>query len=355
MSHPYRSYFEITQQAEAWQECAEVITHQAESIRSFFDTMKPGEIIFTGCTSPYYIGKSAAAYWQSALGVPARAVTSSELIQFPTSFFSDDRDQPVLIAISRSGKTSETLWAVDAFQERFPRRVFHIGCAPEGPLAKKVESGILLPRGYEETLAQTSSFSAMFMAAQMVGALISGQRDVFQTLQTAPDIVNHLIETTEPAIESILRRRQYRAFVFLGSGPLYGVARDAALKMMEMSLSYTMSFPFLESRHGPRSVIDEGALVVGLYSHGGLGYEADVIEECTKHLKATTVAISPSSHWQTGKASYSIPVNCDWPDGILGLAYLPVIQLMAYYWAVSKGINPDLSRNLTPFIEIERA
>ena len=116
MSRPYKCYFEITEQAQAWQECAHVIADQAGSIRSFFDTMQPGEIIFTGCTSPYYIGKSAATYWQSALGIPARAVTSSELIQFPSSFYSSALGQPVLVAISRSGKTSETLWALDAFE-----------------------------------------------------------------------------------------------------------------------------------------------------------------------------------------------------------------------------------------------
>lgn len=352
MLHPYKCYFEITKQAAAWQECIEVVDSQAGRIRAFFEEMQPAEILFTGCTSPYYIGKSAAAYWQSALGIPARAVTCSELLQFPTSFYTTKHGKPVLVVISRSGKTSETLWAVEAFEQQFPGRVFHIGCAPGAPLATKIKNGVLLPKGHEETLAQTSSFSVMFMAAVMIGALLSDQQNILRELRSAPALCESIIQTAEPAVRAIMERKEYRNLFFLGSGPLYGVAKDAALKMIEMSLSEVMCFPFLEVRHGPKSIVDNGSLVVGLFSHGGLGFEANLIEEFTHQYSANTVAITPTAGWQAGNPTDVITVGCDWPDGILGLLYLPVIQLLAYYRAIAKKVNPDESNNLTQFTEI---
>jgi len=354
MSHPYHCYTEITRQAEAWQEGVDAVLAQSAAIRSFFDEMQAGEIIFAGCTSPYYVGISAAAYWQSALGIHTKAVTCSELIQFPASFISTRQGKPVLVIISRSGKTTESLLAVDQFEKRFPGRTLYIGCAPESQLAQTARLSILFPKGYEETLAQTRSFSTMFLTVQMIGALLSGQEETLKILKAAPAVVERIVRGTEPSIANINQGLSFQNIFYLGSGPFYGAARDAALKMMEMSISEVLCFPFLESRHGPKSLIDENSLVIGLFSQAGRGYEAQLMDEYTIKHRATTVALIPDATCDPGRVSYRLPVGCLWPDSIQALAYLPVVQLMAYYRALAKGVNPDLSRNLTQFIEIAR-
>jgi glucosamine--fructose-6-phosphate aminotransferase (isomerizing) len=210
-----------------------------------------------------------------------------------------------------------------------------------------------LPAGFERTLAQTSSFSAMLLAAQMIGAAISGDDHNLATLKAAPAACDRIMAQVEPIVQAIMERHPYRNIFYFGAGPTTGIARDAQLKMMEMSLSDTMCFTFMESRHGPRSLITEDSLVIGLCTRGGLGLEANVLDEYTQGHGATTVAITPVCDWQAGRPTFTIAVDCDWPDDILGLAYAPVMQLMAYYRAVSKGVNPDTSRNLTQHIAIE--
>jgi glucosamine--fructose-6-phosphate aminotransferase (isomerizing) len=121
-----------------------------------------------------------------------------------------------------------------------------------------------------------------------------------------------------------------------------------------MSLSNGMSFPFLESRHGPRALIDENSLVIGLYSRAGLGYEAQVMDELTRKHEATTLAIVPAEDWECGSVTYKVATGCDWPDELLGLSYLPALYMLAYYRALACGINPDASRFLTHHIEIDR-
>jgi glutamine---fructose-6-phosphate transaminase (isomerizing) len=353
MSHPYQSYFEITGQKAAWQESVEVVSGALDDIKTFFKQAQPSEIIFAGCTSPYYIGESVASTWQAALGIPVRAVPCSELTQFPDAYYSKLPGKPVMVVISRSGKTTETLWAVDAFQSKFPGRVFSICCAPESPLARQVEQAIYLPKGFEQTLAQTSSFSAMLLAAQMVGAGLAGDARSLEILQSAPGFCDRILATAEPIIQEIYQRQDYQNIFYFGAGPTFAIARDAQLKMMEMSLSDTMCFTFMESRHGPRSIITEESLAIGLCTRAGAGLEANVLDEYTQQQCATSVAITPTSDWRAGRPTFTIPVGCDWPDNLLGLAYSPVMQLMAYYRAVSKGVNPDTSRHLTQHIAIQ--
>ncbi len=105
MSHPYQCYREIMTQREAWEEAIKVVLAQEGEIRAFFQNTRPDHIVFAGCTSPYYAGKAAADYWQSATGIPARAVPCSELIQFPETYYSERLGKPVLMVLSRSGKS----------------------------------------------------------------------------------------------------------------------------------------------------------------------------------------------------------------------------------------------------------
>jgi glucosamine--fructose-6-phosphate aminotransferase (isomerizing) len=292
-------------------------------------------------------------YWQAKLGIPVRAVPCSELNQFPTAYYTSLPGEPVLVVISRSGKTTETLWAVEAFQELFPGRAFAICCAPDSPLAQMIAPAIFLPQGFEQTLAQTSSFSAMLLAAQMIGAAICHDSALLQTLKSAPTVCDPILSRAEPVVQAIFQHKPYQNIFYLGAGPTFGIARDAQLKMMEMSLSDTLCYTFMESRHGPRSLITEDSLVIGLCTHGGLGLEANVLEEYTHQLGATTVALTPNGDWPAGNPTFTIPVECDWPDPLIGLAYSPVMQLLAYYRAVAKGVNPDVSRHLTQHIAIE--
>lgn len=353
MSHPYQSYLEITQQRTAWQASVTAVCDALERVKVFFAEAKPSAILFTGCTSPYYVGESVAPYWQAKTGLPVRAVPCSELTQFPAAYYTSLSGEPVLVVISRSGKTSETLWAAEAFLRRYPGRALAICCAPDSPLARMVKPAIFLPEGFEQTLAQTSSFSSMLLAAQMIGAAVCNDEARLQTLSSAPPACDRVLSQAEPVVQAIFGHKPYQNIFFLGAGPTFGIARDAQLKMMEMSLSDTLCYTFMESRHGPRSLITEDSLVVGLCTHGGLGLEANLLAEYTHQLGATTVAITPSRDWPAGNPTVTIPVGCDWPDDLIGLLYAPVIQLLAYYRAVAKDVNPDVSRNLTQHIAVE--
>ena len=139
-------------------------------------------------------------------------------------------------------------------------------------------------------------------------------------------------------------------FFFLGSGPNYGLACETMLKMKEMSLSYSEAYHFLEFRHGPKSMVDESSLVVGLISEGAREQEVAVLKEM-QGLGATILALAD---YEFGLEDFAHVVafksgTSDWARGVL---YLPVLQLMAYYRALAKGLNPDRPTHLDAVVKL---
>jgi glutamine---fructose-6-phosphate transaminase (isomerizing) len=352
MSTKIVCYDEITTQEHAWQEAVQVsLAHQAET-DAFFEAKKPTEIFFIGCTSPFYAGTVASAFWKSETGTPARALPSSELVMFPSIYYSGLK--PVLIALSRSGKTTESIWAMEEFERRYPGRSVLIGCNPQGRLAEMASLKIFLPESDEKTIPQTRSFGSMLISSLMMAALRSGNQNAIEMLKTAPKKATEIINNSESVVKALFENKRYKNIFILGGGFFYGISMEAALKCMEMSSTDAFSFTFMESRHGPRSLIDENSLVVGLYSRSGLHYEAQVMDELTQKHKATTLALTPAAGWETGKVTATVSLNHDWPDNLSGVLNLPPLQLLAYYCAVSKGLNPDVAKMHTQFVEIKR-
>jgi glucosamine--fructose-6-phosphate aminotransferase (isomerizing) len=350
-----KCYKEIITQELAWQEAVDETLRQKQQIFEFFQNLKPFNVVFAGCTSPYYGGLISSSFWQSELKLQAKAAPSSELILFPDRYYDASISKPVLIALSRSGKTTETIWAMEKFEKQFPGRSVLIGCAnPEGPLAKLSSLKTFLIKSDEETIPQTRSLSAMMLSSMLMGAIVAKNELAIKMLSESPSIVKGIIEKADKKTEVLFENKTYRNIFILGSGPLYGLTNEIALKCMEMSNMDTFGYQFLESRHGPRSLIDENTLVVGFYSHGGKKYEAQVMRELTEKHGATTLAVVPEEGWDTGPVSSTIAVNSSWPDTMLALPYLPVGQLVAYYCAMSKDLNPDVARNHTAYVEIER-
>jgi glucosamine--fructose-6-phosphate aminotransferase (isomerizing) len=353
MNNGHTCYREIVTQHRAWQQAVDEVSTKADALLRFFEEKHPDEIIFVGCGSPLYLGESVAGFWQTALGVRTRAVAASEIVLYPDAYLPPENSSPLLVAVSRSGATTETLWAVEQFEGRFPGRTFFVGCAPDSPLAERAAFSITMPSAHEQTVPQTRSFAAMFLATQMAGAVLGGREEIVDILRGAPSQAGEIIARWEETAAQIGRRTDCRNAFYLGSGPLYGIAREGALKMAEMSISEAFAYQFMESRHGPRSLVDELTLVVGLHGRTAPLHEARVMAELVRDSEPVSVALTPTADWDTGGARIHIPLGLNWPDAVVGLAYLPILHLIAYYRAVARGVNPDTSRNLVIYVDLD--
>lgn len=340
---------EITTQPEAWADAMRAFTSVQTRLKQAWTTLSPKQVLFTGCGSTYYLAKIAAALLQSLTGVPAQAYPASELVLF-TSQVLINPTQTLLVVISRSGTTTETLAAMTKFKRLGGQAIWGITCYPDSPLAQEADLVLPAEAAQEQSLAQTRSFASMLLLAQALAATLAGE--AITPLTTLPALGQSLIEQTAPLAETLGQRTDLSQFFFLGAGPHYGLACEAMLKMKEMSLSHSEAFHFLEFRHGPKSMVDEQSLILGLLSPTAFAPEQQVLAEMAL-LGGQVLALTPLA--EKAKANWTINLASHLPAWARPVLYLPPLQLMAYHRAISKGLDPDLPRNLDAVVFLDVA
>jgi glucosamine--fructose-6-phosphate aminotransferase (isomerizing) len=333
--YDHATYTEIKFQTDAWAQALDV-TRAA----SLPNAEKYEQVIFTGCGSTYYLSLAAAALYQELTGRAARAVPGGELLFNSQTVLT--RQKTLLVAISRSGTTTETVKAVEKFKKEKRGDVIVISNYDE-TLSKFGDVNIIIPKGQEESVAQTRSFASMFVTATALCAHMAGRDDLMDAMGKLPVIGNWVIGKYESWAKEIGENLSYDRFYFLGSGIRYGLACEVNLKMKEMTLSHSEPFHFLEFRHGPMSMVNEQAVVVGMLSDANRVHEAKVLEEM-KALGGTVAAL--------GESEAAVAFESGVPEIARGVLYLPVLQLMAYYRSIAKGLNPDSPTNLTAVVKL---
>lgn len=337
----HSTYSEIQSQPRTWEATLSKYDALHPDVLQFLqDQNRP--LVFIGCGSTYYLSLSAAASWQTITDSTARGVPSSELWLFPKLVL---RDNPRLFAISRSGETSETILAIDTYKRLTNQKSLGITCYPQSIMAKDGLLTLLTDSAQEDSVAQTRSFSSMYLLVQQLAGIISNKSEFLIDLCKTPHKLEKLVALYEPLIHEIAVNPNIDKFVFLGSGPLFGLASEAMLKMKEMSLSISEVFHFLEFRHGPKSVVGPGTMIIGLVSETSQEHELKVLSEMRRQ-GAKTLAILENG----GSLSSEIDTVIELKSGIQELArsvlYLPLLQLLAYYRSMYKGLNPDRPENL---------
>jgi glutamine---fructose-6-phosphate transaminase (isomerizing) len=341
------TFSEITSQPEAWTDAIRAFEANQATLKQAWTALAPKRLLFTGCGSTYYLAQVAAALFQSLTGVPAQACPASEIVLFTNQALTEVA-QTLLVAISRSGTTTETLAAIARFRQLGGRGVWAITCYPQVALAQEADLTLLAEAAQEQSLAQTRSFASMLILAQALAATIAGE-DI-SVLARLPELGRHLIEKTAPLSEKLGSQTDLKQHFFLGSGPQYGLACEAMLKMKEMSISHSEAFHFLEFRHGPKSLVDEQSLVVGLLSPSAFIPESQVLREMAA-LGGQTLALN--SLPDKVETRWSIQLTPDLPAWARPVLYLPPLQLLGYHRAMSKGLDPDSPRNLSAVVFLD--
>ena len=340
----YITYTEITAQTKAWAEALNTVSGQADALKQLWTQKEYSTVIFTGCGSTYYLSLAAASLLQSLGGIPAKAVPGGELYLYPkTAYAPSDNGKTLLVAVSRSGTTSETIASTKKFIKDGRGDVLVVTNYPDNPLGQLGHITISIPAGQEESVAQTRSFASMYVATTAIAAVLAGRDDILAAMADLPACGDQIIQKYETLAQSVGENLEFDRFYFLGSGPRYGLACEVNLKMKEMTLTHSEPFHFFEFRHGPMSMVNQKAVVIGLLSDENQAHEAQVLEEM-KTLGGHIISL--------GETDADIRFNSSLPEAIRNVLYLPTLQLMAYYRSVAKGLNPDSPTNLTAVVEL---
>ena len=342
---------EILSQPRVWAATLAAFRAQAGAVERLWHQRPVGQVLFTGCGSTHYLSLMGAALCQAVLRVTAAARPASELVLFPDLVYAPETER-LLIAVSRSGTTTETVEAVRAFRVRERGRVLVITCDPDTPLGQEADVCLAATEAQEQSVAQTRSFSSMALLAQALIGHLAGL-DV-GVLNSLPDILQRLLDAHHATVREIGEDSGIERFFFLGSGALYGIACEAMLKMKEMSLSYSEAFHTLEFRHGPMSMVNERALVVGLLSEQARTQEIAVLRQMREygaHVLAVGAALDGEALRAWARAAVELPSGLPiWAQPVL---HLPLLQLMAYYRAMTNQQDPDRPAKLQAVVSLD--
>jgi glucosamine--fructose-6-phosphate aminotransferase (isomerizing) len=344
-THEANTQHEILSQPRCWEECFKALDEDKQLQRAGARFSQDAEFLFIGCGSSYYISLAAAASWELITGTRARAVPASELLLFPDLVLNGLANcQPVLV--SRSGHSSEVVRAAQYLERARNIRALAISCSQHHPLEEICSSTIYLLPADEKSVVMTRSFTSMLLGLQSLAAWFGHRKDITEGLRQLPTGVQPILDEVNPRIQEFVRATSFADYVFLGQGPLFGIASEGQLKIKEMSCSYAQVFHTLEFRHGPKAIVGPETLITFLLSETGYGPEREVLEEI-KELGATTLVITNQGDAAAKRqADFLVELELENPECVRLAAYLVTCQLLGLYTGLKKGYDIDQPRNL---------
>jgi tagatose-6-phosphate ketose/aldose isomerase len=344
---------EISQQPMVWPLIEQLIAGDAAASRAFLDPLMQRSdlrIVLTGAGSSSFVGECLALALARKTGLRVDAVATTDLVGSPMSWLKPEVPT-LLVSFARSGNSPESVAAVN-LAEQCVQDCHHLifTCNAEGALYRLGQNTrntriVLLP---EETndrgFAMTSSFSGMLLAAAMTFDLIASDAEsVAQLARSAGEV----LAGTLPLI-GVLTRERFERIIYLGSNALKGLAREAALKTLELSDGQVVAISDtpLGFRHGPKTIINGKSLVVVLLCNDPhtRRYEVDVLNELRADgVAGRVLALTAQSMQDPGSADdVAVSGAGAASDLALCLPYAAFAQSLAFMQSLSLGLEPDV-------------
>ena len=359
---------EIIQQPDTWRESVKNLIKNKIEIKSFIDSFlskKEFRIILTGAGTSAFAGEVCEPYLTSLLNKRVEAIATTDLVASPKSYFIKDIPT-LLVSFARSGNSPESVHAVNlATQLVDDLYQVVITCNENGKLAKNTvndEKSLLLlmpPQTNDLGFAMTSSFTTMVLNAMAVFN-INNIENFSSDVDKLSNSVNDFIENNIEKVTS-LANEDFERIVYLGSSTSKGIARESALKVLELTAgkvnaSYDTPLGF---RHGPKSVVDDETVSVIYISNDEYTrkYDLDLAKEMLAHKKNDKVVIVGDNIEEDilNKADYVFNVeNINYTvenEVLLPLQQIIFGQMLSLLKSVNLGITPD---NPCPTGEVNR-
>lgn len=359
---------EIIQQPDTWRESIKNLIKNKIEIKSFIDSFlskKEFRIILTGAGTSAFAGEVCEPYLTSLLNKRVEAIATTDLVASPKSYFIKDMPT-LLVSFARSGNSPESVHAVNLANQLVDDLYqVVITCNENGKLAKNTvndEKSLLLlmpPQTNDLGFAMTSSFTTMVLNAMAVFN-INNIENFSSDVDKLSNSVNDFIENNIEKVTS-LSNEDFERIVYLGSSTSKGIARESALKVLELTAgkvnaSYDTPLGF---RHGPKSVVDDETVSVIYISNDEYTrqYDLDLAKEMLAHKKNDKVVIVGDNIEEDilNKADYVFNVeNINYTvenEVLLPLQQIIFGQMLSFLKSVNLGITPD---NPCPTGEVNR-
>jgi len=320
------------------------------------DIKRINRIVITACGTSWHAGLIGEYMLEELARIPVEVEYASEF-RYRNPVVDD---HTLVIGISQSGETADTLAAIREAKRRGARTVGVVNVVGS-TIAREVDGGIYLHAGPEVGVASTKAFSSQVIALSLITlrfarlrnlSILQG-RQIIQALRALPEQVQQILDRADE-VEALAERfwRTNNA-LYLGRGVNFPVALEGALKLKEISYIHAEGYPAAEMKHGPIALIDENMPVVFIAPrdavHGKIISNVEEVRARGGHV----IAIKNDGDDQISRlatATFTIPETIDLLTPILAIVPL---QLFSYYVALRRGCNVDQPRNLAKSVTVE--
>lgn len=314
-------------------------------------------IIIVACGTSYHAGLVGEYLFEEFARISVEVEYASEFRYRNPIITPDD----VIIAISQSGETADTLAAIRMAKEQ-GALILGICNVAGSSIPRETHAGIYTHAGIEIGVASTKAFTAQVVALTMMAFSLAKKRNMISDEKYA-SLINGLVDIpskieevlkNETAIKEIaLRYKDATNAIYLGRGYLYPVALEGALKLKEISYIHAEGYPAAEMKHGPIALIDQNMPVFVLATKDKY-YEKVVnnIQEVKARNGKVIAIVSEGDNTIVKMADHIIEVpDCD--EALMPLLSVVPLQIISYYIAVMRGCNVDQPRNLAKSVTVE--
>lgn len=269
--------------------------------------------------------------------------------------------EDVVIAISQSGETADTLAAVKLAKEK-GALIFGIVNGVGSSIARETNTGIYIHVGPEIGVASTKAFTGQVTVLTLLALALGHEQGTLddtiyqQLIGELADIPNKMevVLKQTPMIKDVSRMFTYaHNFLYLGRGINYPVALEGALKLKEISYIHAEGYPAAEMKHGPIALVDQDMPIVFIATHHKL-YEKIISNmQEVKSRNGRILAVVTEGDKQVKALADNIIEVPATSNALVALLTVVPLQLLAYYVAVDKGLNVDMPRNLAKSVTVE--
>ena len=333
----------------------QILLSGLEEYKEVFE--KANRIIIVACGTSWHAGLVGEYLFEDAARIPVEVEYASEFRYRNPVIYTDD----VLIAISQSGETADTLAAIKLAKEA-GAVVFGICNVVGSSIARAADTGAYTHAGPEIGVASTKAFTTQITLLMLICLRLGQIRGsltpeefgrVAEELEKLPKSIETVLQS-EKAIQKIAKSYlEASNFLYLGRGYNFPVALEGALKLKEISYIHAEGYPAAEMKHGPIALIDKNMPVVVIATNKG-HYEKVVsnIQEIKSREGKIIAVVTKGDKSVKALADHVIEIPEVTESLTPILASVP-LQLLAYHIAVMRGCNVDQPRNLAKSVTVE--
>ena len=323
---------------------------EKDKIKAIVDEVKGtvNRIVFVACGTSYHASLIGKYLIESLVGIPTEVLLASEFKYSAKAL----NDQTLVIFISQSGETADTLKALDAANE--VSKTLAIVNVRGSSATRRADYVIQTQAGPEIGVAATKTYVSQLIAIYLFSALLADDQDLLKRLEKVPAYIDEVLKKQGIIREiSHLYKRDNDAF-FIGRGFSYPIALEGALKLKEISYIHAEGYAAGELKHGPIALIDKNIPVVVVAPPGEDHKKIMSNLQEVKARGADVLGVGAIGDDDLISESDNVfLINADVDDILAPLVYIVPLQLLSYHVSVIRNLDPDKPKNLAKCVTVE--